>query len=174
MPEIDEVFIKLDQLISMSRLRELGLIMSTDRVERITRMIASLSELREGAYLLGTGPSTVSIIPLTVEEIVLGRRATPGETSGEAVVDYEVADTLYFGPWEVSRSHAKIVRQGPDSDRRFTAIDLGSTCGTFVNGERLASDGDGQVLSHGDVISLGPSQVSTYMFFVASPDEADE
>jgi pSer/pThr/pTyr-binding forkhead associated (FHA) protein len=44
-------------------------------------------------------------------------------------------------------------------------MEMESTCGTFVNGRRLEGD-NGQALAHGDVISLGPSQVSTYLFLV--------
>ncbi len=170
MSEVDPIFIKLDQLISISRLHEMALIMNLDRRERIARMMLVIRQLRQGAYLLGTGPSTVGIIPLTVDEVVLGRAATPAEKPAETVVDYFVADTMYFGPCEVSRVHAKIVRNGDV----YTLLDLNSTCGTFANGEPVLPDGDGQPLSHGDVLSLGPSQISTYMFFVASSEDAFE
>jgi len=162
MAEIDPVLARLDALISLSRLNELGTILGTDRAERLTRIAAALQSLPSGAYLLGTGPSTVGIIPLSVEEVVLGRAATPLEKPTETVVDYAVADTLYFTPREVSRSHAKIVR---GDGGQFHVVDLGSTRGTFVNGDPVAPEGDGHSLRHGDVLSLGPSQVSTYLFY---------
>lgn len=139
--------------------------MSTDRSDRLVRIMAALKQLKAGAYLLGTGPATTGIIPLTVEEVVIGRAATPLEEPSDGVVDYAVADTLYFGPRETSRLHAKIVRRWRESAPTYVLMDIKSTCGTFVNGRRLEGDG-GQTLVHGDVISLGPSQVSTYVFFV--------
>lgn len=166
MAEVDPIFAKLDQLISASRLRELGIILSMDRIERVGRIMAALSRLKPGAYLLGTGPSTVGIIPLTVEEIVLGRAATPVEEPAEAVIDYAVADTLYYGPLETSRTHAKIVRQNKPSRADYWVVDLGSSRGTFLNGQPV--DQQGQMLVAGDVISLGPSHISTYLFYVAS------
>ena len=164
MSDITSIILKIDQTISMSRLNELSVLLASDRQERLRRLAGVLRELPAGAYLLGTGPSTVGIIPLTVEQVVLGRSATPLEKASEVVVDYEVADTLYFTPHEVSRAHARIVR-GPDGS--FAVEDLGSTCGTFVNGDAIDPGGEGWPLSSGDVVSLGPSQVSTYVFFRA-------
>jgi len=54
-----------------------------------------------------------------------------------------------------------------DAQKRYFVRDLGSSCGTYVNGERLQSEGDHDPtaeLSHGDVISLGPSHINTYVF----------
>jgi pSer/pThr/pTyr-binding forkhead associated (FHA) protein len=167
MAEIDPVFIKLDQLISSSRLHQLALMLNMDRADRIQRMMAALARLRPGAYLLGTGPSTSGIIPLSVEEIVLGRTATPVEEPGEIVIDYAISDTLYYGPWEASRVHAKVVRQNGQSKTEYRLLDLCSSCKTFVNGKAIGQDG--RMLCHGDVVSLGPSQVSTYLFYVVSP-----
>lgn len=165
MADIKQVLAKVDGLITLSRLHELAVIANSDRADRLKRIGAVLGNLPPGAYLLGTGPSTVGIIRLSVDEVVLGRAATPLEGPGEGVVDYEVADTLYFAPREVSRTHAKVVR-GPDG--QFRVVDLGSTRGTFVNGEPVAPEGDGWALAHGDVLSLGPSQVSTYVFYEAT------
>ena len=168
MAELETLLLKLDWLITMARLNEMALIVQTDRGERLGRMLATLRRLKPGAYLLGTGPSTTGIIPLTVDEIVLGRIATPVETPAETVIDYAVADTLYFGPRETSRVHAKVVRTGQRGAAEFQVVDLNSTCGTYVNEERVG--GDGHALEHGDVLSLGPSQVNTYLFFVITSD----
>jgi Ca-activated chloride channel family protein len=51
----------------------------------------------------------------------------------------------------VSKVHARLVSNGTT----FTLVDLGSTCGTFVNGERIAS----RTLSHGDVIRIGSDEL---------------
>ena len=45
----------------------------------------------------------------------------------------------------------------------YQIVDLGSTCGTFVNGKATAKE-SGTELKSGDAISLGPSHVSTYVF----------
>ena len=165
MNEIDPILLKLDKLISLSRLKEVAFIVGTDLTARISKMAEVLKQLSPGAYLLGTGPSTVGIIPLTVDEVVLGRSATVLEEPTDAVIDYTATDTLYFVPREVSRAHAKVVRHTTNPDVEYVVVDLKSTCGTFVNGTRVDPDGEGVVLSHGDVLSLGPSQISTYVFY---------
>ena len=76
MDAIDPVILKLDKLISLSRLNEIALIINTDITERIAKMAMVLSRLEPTAYLLGTGSCTAGIIPLTVDEVVLGRSAT--------------------------------------------------------------------------------------------------
>jgi pSer/pThr/pTyr-binding forkhead associated (FHA) protein len=168
MAEINPVLLKLDKLISLSRLKEVAFIVGTDLSLRVSKMAAVLEQLRPGAYLLGTGPSTVGVIPLSVDEVVLGRSATILEEPADAIIDYAAADTLYFVPREVSRTHAKIIRRKSDSDMEYAVVDLKSTCGTFVNGTRIDSGAEGAVLSHGDVLSLGPSQISTYMFYMVN------
>lgn len=169
MSEIDPILLKIDKLISISRLKEIAFIIGTDVTERLSKISAVLDGLRAGAYLLGTGPSTVGIIPLTVDEVVLGRSATTLEKPSEVLIDYAASDTLYFMPREVSRAHAKIVRRlSNSSDFAYWLIDLNSTCGTYVNGSQISANSEGIVLSHGDVISLGPSMISTYVFYVVS------
>ena len=75
--------------------------------------------------------------------------------------------------------HAKVVRQANQFGAQHVLIDLDSTCGTFVNGAPVDPHGNGVILRHGDVISLGPSQTSTYIFYqvtrngVPKPDEKD-
>ena len=100
-------------------------------------------------------------------------QSTPLEEPSDGVVDYAVADTLYFGPRETSRLHAKIVRRWKESAPMYALMDLASTCGTFVNGRCLEGD-VGHSLTHGDVISLGSSQVSTYVFYVVDESHRQE
>ena len=165
MPAVDPILLEIDKLITGSRLQEVAFIADTDITERIYKMDAVLKELKPGAYLLGTGSSTVGIIPLTVDEVALGRSATAFEKPTGTIIDYAATDTMYFAPREVSRSHAKVVKRITDSRADYVVVDMKSTCGTFVNGMRVDPEGDGIVLSHGDVLSLGPSQTSTYMFY---------
>ena len=96
---------------------------------------------------------------------VLGRAATILEKPADTVIDFAATDTLYFVPREVSRTHAKVVRKIIDSNVEFLLVDLTSTCGTYINGTRIDSGEEGVLLSHGDVISLGPSLISTYIFY---------
>jgi hypothetical protein len=166
MPEIDPILLKIDKLISISRLKEIAFIIGTDVTERLSKISAVLEGLRAGAYLLGTGPSTVGIIPLTVDEVVLGRSATTLEKPSEVLIDYAASDTLYFMPREVSRAHAKIVRKRNNPEAEYYLVDLNSTCGTYVNGSQIDADLEGTLLSHGDIISLGPSFISTYIFYL--------
>lgn len=165
MPAVDPILLEIDRLITGSRLQEVAFIAETDVATRLSRMEQVLRRLNPGAYLLGTGSTTVGIIPLTVEEVALGRSATTLEKPTDTVIDYAATDTLYFAPREVSRCHAKIVRRATGSEYEFLVVDMRSTCGTFVNGMRVDPNGKGKLLCHGDVISLGPSQMSTYMFY---------
>jgi len=165
MPVVDPILLQIDKLITGSRLQEVAFIAETDVTERLCKMDAVLKELKPGAYLLGTGSATVGIIPLTVDEVALGRSATTLEKPIDAIIDYAATDTMYFAPREVSRSHAKVIRRITGSRLEYVVMDLSSTCGTFVNGMRVDPEGEGVVLSHGDVLSLGPSQTSTYMFY---------
>jgi pSer/pThr/pTyr-binding forkhead associated (FHA) protein len=169
MNDMNPIFLEIDRLIQHSRLKEIEFIMSMDPTERVHRMAAALQRLDPGAYLLGTGPSTVGIVPLTGQEIVLGRPPTILESPARQPADYYAVDTLYFVPREISRTHAKVVRQTGSFGIRHLLIDLHSTCGTFVNGTPVDPEGAGVVLEHGDTISLGPSQTSTYVYFRAGP-----
>ncbi|MEA3227271.1 MAG: FHA domain-containing protein [Planctomycetota bacterium] len=162
---VDPILLEIDKLITGSRLKEIAFIASTDITKRVHKMGVVLSKLRPGAYLLGTGSTTTGIIPLSVDEVTLGRSATTLEEPTDVIIDYAAADTLYFAPREVSRSHAKVIRRITGSRLEYLIADLRSTCGTFVNGIRVDPHGPGIVLSHGDVLSLGPSQMSTYMFY---------
>jgi len=171
MDENEPVLLEIDRLIRLSRLREIEFIMSSDVNERMREITAALRRLPAGEYLLGTGPSTVGIVPLGMDEIILGRPPTILEKSAQVGADYCAADTLYFVPREVSRVHAKLIRQPNGPEPQHLLVDLNSTCGTFVNGMPVEPEGDGVVLRHGDVISLGPSQTSTYVYYRARARE---
>lgn len=167
MNDSDSILLEIDRLIRRSRLKEIEFIMSMDATERVHRLTAALARLDPGAYLLGTGPSTVGIVPLNGHDIVLGRPPTILESPSRERPDYYAVDTLYFVPREISRTHAKVTRQTGSFGVRHTLLDLHSTCGTFVNEMRVDPNGAGVVLGHGDIISLGPSQTSTYVYFRA-------
>jgi hypothetical protein len=167
--ESDPILLEIDRLIRLSRLKEIEFIMSTDTAQRVREVKAALKQLGAGEYLLGTGPSTVGIVPLNVREVVLGRPPTVLEEPSTTLADYCAVDTLYFVPREVSRMHAKVLRQMNGCGAQHILLDLHSTCGTFVNEVLVDPNGGGLVLRHGDIISLGPSQTSTYIYYRATP-----
>lgn len=121
----------------------------------------------EVTYLIGTGPYSQGVYSVMVDEVVLGRLATPLEQPLDKPVDIFCHDVPCLMPREVSRYHAMIYRVG-DASKTSIVKDLGSTCGTYVNGVRLGtaegSDEPAAKLSSGDVISLGPSHVNSYLF----------
>jgi hypothetical protein len=161
----DPILLEIDKLIRLSRLKEIEFIMDTDRAKRLREIRGALRRLRPGSYLLGTGPSTVGIIPLDGREVVLGRRPTVLEDPCESIADYSATDTLYFVPREVSRAHARVTMQFVGADTQHILLDLHSTCGTFVNDAQVDPNGIGVILRHGDVVSLGPSRTSTYVYY---------
>lgn len=168
MDESNSLFVTIDKVIRLSRLKELEFIMSSDQTERVREIRAALRRLEPGQYLIGTGPSTVGIIALNNREIVLGRPPTVLEPPSASAPDYWATDTLYFVPREVSRKHARIALRAVNGGFCHVLIDLHSTCGTFVNDRQVDPDGTGIVLRHGDVISLGPSRTSTYVYYEAT------
>jgi pSer/pThr/pTyr-binding forkhead associated (FHA) protein len=165
MNAIDPIFLEIDRLIRLSRLKEMEFMMSLDVTERVQGMTAALERLVPGEYLLGTGPSTVGIFPLSAQDVVLGRPPTVIEEPARDLADCCAVDTLYFVPREISRTHAKVVRQTGSFGVQHVLIDLHSTCGTLVNEVPVDPNGTGVVLEHGDIISLGPSHVSTYIYY---------
>lgn len=88
-------------------------------------------EKRESALVDETGQP----IPLSQNETNLGRG---------------VDNDIVIESPDISRQHAKIVREGSE----FVIVDLGSTNGSFVDGRRVTR----QVLSEGNIISLGSAR----------------
>lgn len=155
----------LDQVIIKSRLNMIEQLLRNDPKDRLVRLACVLKSLPPGGYLLGTGPTATNIIPLSVEEIIIGRVATPLEKPSDQIVDYNVHDTTFFCPNEVSRVHAKILYDGQMKPREYFIQDMGSQCGVYVNGIRIEPDIP-HALKMADLISLGPSHVSTYMMLI--------
>jgi len=87
-----------------------------------------------------TGPNPGETFDLTGETMMIGRDVTN---------DIVVADA------EVSRQHARINR----TPGGFVLEDLGSTNGSFVNGERLVAP---RVLNPGDLVGLGENVTLTF------------
>ena len=91
-------------------------------------------------FVMRSGPTPGVIFPLEGDQILIGRDASNGVAINDA---------------EISRKHSRISFQGG----KYVLEDLGSTNGTFVNGQRLAGP---VVLKPGDVISLGEQIVLMY------------
>jgi predicted component of type VI protein secretion system len=83
--------------------------------------------------VMRSGPVVGAVYPLEGETIGVGRDASNGIQINDA---------------EMSRRHARLQFQGG----KYVIEDLGSTNGTFVNGQRLSAP---HVLRPGDVVSFG-------------------
>ncbi len=92
-------------------------------------------------------------------QLVMRSGPTPGATfsleGDQLVVGRDSASAIAINDAEVSRKHARLTFQGG----KYVLEDLGSTNGTFVNGQRLAGPA---VLKAGDVVSLGEQIVLMY------------
>lgn len=87
-----------------------------------------------------SGPNPGTVYALDSEQISIGR-----DSSNEISVNDA----------EVSRRHARLTFQGG----KYVLEDMGSTNGTFVNGQRLTGP---RVLKSGEVVSLGEQIVFVY------------
>jgi len=91
-------------------------------------------------FVMRSGPTTGKIYPLEAPEIIIGRDASNGVAINDA---------------EISRKHAKLSLHGS----AYVIQDLGSTNGSFVNGQRITGS---QVLNPGDTVSFGENIVLMY------------
>ena len=94
-----------------------------------------------------SGPNPGTVYALDSEQISIGRDSSNGITVNDA---------------EVSRRHSRLTFQGG----KYVLEDLGSTNGTFVNGQRLTGP---RVLKSGEVISLGEQIVFVYEAVESDP-----
>lgn len=99
--------------------------------------------------IVRTGPNPGMLFDLTKEITSLGR---------------DVASDIVLGDPEVSRQHSRLTR----TPGGYVLEDLGSTNGTFVNGERLTGP---RVLTPGDL--LGMSEKVTLTFESTTPASAE-
>jgi pSer/pThr/pTyr-binding forkhead associated (FHA) protein len=90
--------------------------------------------------VMRSGPTPGAVYPLEGDQIMVGRDSANGVAINDA---------------EVSRRHARLTFQGG----KYVIEDVGSTNGTFVNGQRLAGP---YVLKPGDVVSFGEQIVLMY------------
>ena len=92
----------------------------------------------------------------------------PGKTfpieEGENILGRDLANEIVISDPEVSRRHARFFIR----DENVFVEDLGSTNGTFLNGERISSP---QQLRTGDVITFGESVVLVFEKITEAPVE---
>ncbi len=91
-------------------------------------------------FVMRSGPTPGVTFPLEGDQLTIGRDASNGVAINDA---------------EISRKHTRLTFQGG----KYVIEDLGSTNGTFVNGQRLSGP---VVLKPGDVVSLGEQIVLMY------------
>src|SRR5215216_170953 len=99
------------------------------------RIMASQFQL-----IMRSGPTPGAMFTLEGDQIDIGRDST-----NEVVINDA----------EISRRHARLTFQGG----KYVLEDLGSTNGTFVNGQRLAGP---RVLKPGEVVSFGEQIVMVF------------
>ena len=171
---------KIEKMIRASRLNDLDSLMKDGQDQRIAEVGDSISKLDPGGYLIGCGPYTQGIYRLSASDTVFGRQATLHEEPIGKVLDFSINDSVTFRPREVSRRHFKITRDQIDSNPVYFVTDLGSTCGTYLNGALLEpqkQDGSGtdtsvaKPLADLDIISLGPNMVNLFLFLVVPSDQ---
>jgi hypothetical protein len=99
-------------------------------------------------FIVRTGPNPGMVFELSEEVIMMGR---------------DVTNDIVIGDAEMSRQHARLTR----TPGGYVVEDLGSTNGTFVNGERLMAP---RVLNPGDLVGMG--ETVTMTFDAVSPESA--
>jgi pSer/pThr/pTyr-binding forkhead associated (FHA) protein len=165
--------LKVEKLSVAARLHDVALFMSDGEIMRAQKILAVLEKLDPGVYLIGSGPYSQGVFSLMVDEVVIGRNATPLERILDKPIDVFVNDAATLTPREVSRVHCSIYRAPGTFQHDYFIIDRGSTCGTFLNSEKLETPTSKEAdevrrvsrgLNDGDVISLGTSAINTFVF----------
>jgi len=154
------------QLHIQTRLRDLERVVLVPEDNRKARLTLARGTLPMGAYLVGVGPYPSGVIPLSVGEVTLGRYATPLEQPGDKVIDYDIADSLFLGPVEVSRCHCTVRCLNTNGAINVTVQDENSSAGTFVNGKRINGSPHREGLKHEDILSLGESGIACYVLAI--------
>lgn len=97
--------------------------------------------------IMRTGPTPGAAYTLEGDQLMIGRDST---------------NEIVINDAEVSRRHARMTFQGG----KYVLEDLGSTNGTFVNGQRLAGP---RVLKPGEVVSFGEQIVLVFEMVSIDP-----
>src|SRR5512147_157929 len=97
--------------------------------------------------IMRSGPTPGAAFALEGDQMTIGRDST---------------NEIVINDAEVSRRHARLTFQGG----KYVLEDLGSTNGTFVNGQRLAGP---RVLKAGEVVSFGEQIILVFEAINADP-----
>jgi len=166
---------KIEKMIRTSRLNDLDILMKEGHEQRISEIGESIAKLDPGAYLIGCGPYTQGIYFLSAPETIFGREATLHEAPVGEALDFSINDAVTLRPREVSRRHFKIFQDRMESEKAYFIADLGSTCGTYLNGAPLDAQKEpnqgmdtsaARPLADLDVISLGAETVNLFLFLI--------
>jgi hypothetical protein len=128
---------KIEQLSIRARLQDLAVHVTEGEANRLVKIYAVLDKLDPGVYLIGTGPYTQGVFSLMCDAIVIGRLATALEEPLGVPLDVLINDAVTLTPREVSRVHCAIYRREGVIKHDYWLIDRGSTCGTYLNGQKL-------------------------------------
>jgi hypothetical protein len=99
-------------------------------------------------------------------QLIMRQGPTPGATftlEGDQInIGRESSNEITINDAEISRRHSRLTFQGG----KYVLEDLGSTNGTFVNGQRLAGP---RVLKAGEVVSFGEQIVLVFEVVTNDP-----
>jgi predicted component of type VI protein secretion system len=98
-------------------------------------------------FVMRSGPTPGKVFPVEGDDLTIGR---------------EMSNSIAINDSEISRKHAKMELRGSS----YVIQDLGSTNGTFINGNRISGV---QVLNPNDMVSFGENIVLIYEM-VADPN----
>jgi predicted component of type VI protein secretion system len=103
----------------------------------------------------------------TKSQLVMRSGPNPGKTFSlnkpEMYIGRDISNDIVINDAEVSRKHVRLITQG----ERYVIEDLGSTNGTFINGQRIAGP---HVLSSGESVQMGENVVVVYEMTDYDPD----
>ncbi len=170
----DDIYSAICREALESRQRDLGSFVDNGMAGLSTRLEKTLLKLPAGHFLLGLGPYNAGLVKLDFDELLIGREVPEYIGVGMPVTGFRVSSPDAFLNVEVSRLHAKVLRQLNHDGPRYRLIDMRSTCGTYLNGEPIPAPDDltgvleedcARPLTSGDFFSLGPSAVNLFLFF---------
>jgi len=171
--DLGQLALRFERLSVAARLNDVAFFMRAGEASRVQNVKAVLEHLDHGVYLVGAGPYTQGVYSLMCDEVVIGRLSTVLEQPLEQPVDVFVNDAATLTPREVSRLHCAIYRREGVVKHDYWLIDRKSTCGTFLNDQKLEAPKTeeedeirrvSRALSDGDIISLGSSLVNSFIF----------
>jgi pSer/pThr/pTyr-binding forkhead associated (FHA) protein len=171
---MDDLYSAICREALESRQRDVMTFVDNGMAGMSARLEKTLLKLPSGHYLLGLGPYNAGLVKLDFDELLIGREVPEFIGVGMPVSGFRVSTPDAFLNVEVSRLHAKLFRRRPGSAPIYRLVDMRSTCGTYLNGDRIPvpDDLDGSTeedcaapLTSGDFFSLGPSNVNLFLFF---------